>query len=460
MDALAYHGLKQGDGGGVKRILALIDEGMRLPTSALVAYYIFWKGMSLGLAIGVVALLFGLWVMMPPALPLLSAQWAGEVRPRLRALITSIFKAKLKVASKGPVTRWSLRMVFCLFMAFLSLVPLNVASRPDDAVRLEDAPGYEPYDAKITPDGRYLFVTYAHSDKNGMSRVDLESGKQQQIPSEDRHAHYVELFAERNLAIVNARKFIADPETGEEKRVGHLYYYSIDPFRLRTEKACNLPYPIRATRYVDQSILMILKASRTTETTQAVVVSKDFSNPCEAIHSRVDIPLSVGGAETIAFLDDAPELAWVEGEFGGDICLTNPMKGELLRCVDAGLGVWTTEVEPGAGRIWLSRQLEHKVDLRDSRTGGFLGSFSVNGTPRPITFDPKGGFAYVGMYFAGHVAVVDSGTLEVLRYVRSGYQLRELLVDPIRRTLIAVSAEGVFTFDLEGLNGDGVVEHH
>jgi DNA-binding beta-propeller fold protein YncE len=198
---------------------------------------------------------------------------------------------------------------------------------------------------------------------------------------------------------------------------------------------------------------MILKRSRSGEDTQAVVMSRDFSNPCESILSRVDIPFSVGGAETIAILDDAPELAWVEGEFGGDICLTNPAKGELLRCVAAGWGVWTVEVEPKAGRLWLARQLEHKVDLRDSQTGEFLDSFSVNGSPRPITFDPDGDHAYVGMYLAGHVAVVDTRTLEVLRYVRAGHRLRKLLVTPDGRTLIAVSAGGIFTFALDRLKG-------
>ncbi|MFH1539724.1 MAG: hypothetical protein ABIH66_12275 [bacterium] len=348
------------------------------------------------------------------------------------------FFSKVLLANSRLKLLWLfVLIVFCSFWV-PALFPMFLPEKTIEGLSVEKIHDVGPFDMALLPDGRGLFMVFAHMPergdrKRGVMKIDFtgKENKKTFIKIREDHACFLTVVPELNVSIVHS-----NARVGGRKR---LLTYFIDLAEMKALKRYErgFRYLIRSTYDPQTQKIYLIDKKRTL----VEMPVKDFIEG-RMSNKRTFALDDVGGFEQALLHPDKKDRIFCRGEAGNYISELDLATGKT-RNVYLPWGHWDIALDPKRKRLYVARMLKNAVSVIDYESMTHVRDLFVGGMPRSVLdLGPLNAFA-VGQYCGKKIRIYDAETFRLLFQIKTCTKVRKLLYDEGNRHLYFSDACGL-----------------
>ncbi|MEW5945295.1 MAG: hypothetical protein AB1742_03770, partial [bacterium] len=290
-----------------------------------------------------------------------------------------------------------------------------------------------PYNVFLGGDGRYLYATFAHTDKNGFGRTDLTkkppAGLQFNRYPAERWPAYATLIPDLNVAVVHSFYRSTLYRIRRNQRLAVTHFVDLDSFEEKLTREYKILDPVRSV-YDPESrkIYIINKIGGELW----VFPVDDFlrGETGGAAKMKIRNVWSLDGL----LLDSRRNALYLYGEAGFELKEINLETGGM-RSAFLPKSSWDMALDEEHSVLYVSRPMNFGFDVIDVETFSFLRRVRTWGVPRAVCALKGAGAVAVGMYIGNRVLVYDTTNFRRLYVIPACEKVRSIAYDAGERKL-------------------------
>jgi len=304
----------------------------------------------------------------------------------------------------------------------------------------------EAYEILLGPRGDFLYASFCHSGEPGFGRIDLEQGASHSLRF--RHldvesgACHPTLVTDRNLAVLHATVDASGGTAQAAGPAGAAIVFNLEDFSHRTILTRELQRPVRSlyNSRTDELIILDMHKSRLWFFPFDNFIDRNLED------FRVRDAGSVPAIEGMLANPDLGTI-YLYGQTGPYFVELDPETRRTRRLFKPKT-IWDIALSPDGDLLYLSRPLNFRIDMVDTKNFTAAGSISTFGMPRAV--EPLyGNLVAAGLYMGKAVLVYDTRTGEPVCRVPACSRVRSMDYDPRRNVLYYNDQCGIFSVALD-----------